>query len=136
MQERERHIAAVRASYARCCRKEDFIDVFYFNLTSNAPETGAMFAETDMLTQDTLVRAGIGHLIDFADGVSGVKSKIEELGRRHDRNHINVRPELYRAWADSLTQAVEECDDAYDQSLQTAWQGVLRNGIEVMMSLY
>jgi hemoglobin-like flavoprotein len=129
-------IAKVRSSFARCCGHDDFIDTFYHCLVSEAPQTAPMFAETDMVTQDTLVRAGINHLIDCADGVVGIASKIREIGTKHDRDHLNVQPELYERWVDALVQAVTQCDDQFDSHVEEAWRAVLRPGIDLMASVY
>ena len=129
-------VASVRGSFARCCRNADFIDNFYHRLANEAPAVGPMFAETDMRTQDTLIRAGISHLIDFADRVDGVRSKIDELGVKHNRHHLDVKPELYESWIEALIQAAAECDDFFDEQVESAWREVLRPGIELMASAY
>ena len=130
------HVAKVRLSFARCCCHDDFIDTFYHCLASIAPQVGPMFANTDMPTQDTLVRAGISHMIEFADGVDGVASKIGELGVKHDRHHLNIPPDLYRPWVDALMHAVSQCDERFDTHLEIAWREVLRPGVELMASVY
>ncbi len=126
----------MRASFLRCCQQDDFIDIFYFELTTRAPETGRMFAGTKMSTQDTLVRSGISYLIEFAAGVPGVRSKIDEIGRKHDRNHLQVRPDLYPAWVDSLVAAVRECDAHADDGLCAAWRQVVEPGVQLIAAAY
>lgn len=132
----KRAIRLVRASFERCSRKADFIDIFYHRFSDRAPVIGPMFAQTDMSTQDTLVRAGIGHLINYADGVAGVDSKIHELALRHDRRHHAVSPELYPSWLDALVDAARECDARFDAEMEDAWRKVLWPGMELMASLY
>lgn len=132
----DRAIQKVRGSFERCCQRAEFIDVFYHRFSDRAPVIGPMFAHTDMSTQDTLVRAGIGHLINYADGVDGIDSKIRELGLKHDRQHYGIAPELYPAWLDALVDAVAECDERYSAELDDAWRKVLWPGMQVMASLY
>lgn len=129
-------VTTVRSSFRRCCDREDFIDTFYHLLACAAPETAPMFAETDMKTQDTLVRSGIGHLIDFAAGVVGMSSKIRELGVKHNRLNIDVEPRLYASWLNALMEAISECDERFDEHLEGAWRAVLIPGMRLMMEEY
>ncbi len=129
-------IETVRTSFTRCCAKDDFIDTFYHQLAFAAPQTGPMFANTDMEKQDALVRSGIEHLIEFAAGQDGVIGRIRELGVIHDRQNLDIPPELYPFWIDAMVLAVRECDDQFDEDLGKAWRAVLQPGIDLMTLIY
>jgi hypothetical protein len=126
----------VRPSFHRCSEHgNDFFDKFYATLANRAP-VGALFANTNMRTQNTLVRDGIDHLIAFAEGREGSRAELERLGQRHSRHELDVSPELYAAWVEALVIAVAEYDSLHNPDLDVAWRHVVAKGIDVMISYY
>jgi hypothetical protein len=121
-------------SYGRCCNDEAFFEDFYQTLMGKSEAIRAMFINTDMAEQRRLVRAGLMWLIMYAQGSEG--SKIEHLTRTHDRHHMNVHPDYYAYWVDSLMETVAQYDPKFDASLENAWRETLRPGIEMMKNGY
>lgn len=127
----------VKDSYRRCSALGDeFFDSFYANLVDREIAIGQMFAGTDMRKQNHLIEEGIGQLIAFAEGNAQADRRIRELGRTHSRSHINVPPEFYPLWADSLMNAVKEHDPEFSPELEEEWRKIIAPGIERMVSLY
>ena len=127
----------VKDSYARCSALGDeFFDSFYANLVDRETEIGQMFAETDMQKQNELIEDGIRQLIAFAQGSADAELRIRELGESHDRRSIDVRPEFYPLWVESLMKAVEEHDAQFSPDLEAEWRSILAPGIALMISLY
>ena len=127
----------VRQSFQRCSAfGDEFFDSFYAHLVDRETAIGQMFAATDMHKQNQLIEEGIGQLIAFAEGNSESETRIRELGRSHGRHYINVPPEYYPLWVDSLMKAVKENDPQYSPELEAQWRKVVAPGIELMISLY
>jgi len=121
-------------SYGRCCASSSFFDAFYENFLSSSPAIRERFVSTDMTAQKHLLRAGILNLVLYARGMSD--SKLRALGQSHSRMALNVKPELYDLWLDSLLRAIKEHDrDATDEDL-VAWREVLSKGISLIKSFY
>ena len=126
----------VRPSFQRCAEHgNEFFDKFYAALAKRAP-VGALFAKTNMRRQNALVKDGIDHLIALAEGRDGSREELERLGQRHSRNDLDIAPELYSAWVDSLIIAVAEYDPLHNPDLDVAWRHVVAKGIDVMISHY
>lgn len=127
----------VKASYARCSALDDeFFDSFYANLVDRETEIGQMFAETDMQKQNELIEEGIRSLIAFAEGEAAAEKHIRELGTSHSRHFLNVRPEFYPLWVESLLEALSEHDPEFNADLAEDWRTALKPGIALMISLY
>jgi hemoglobin-like flavoprotein len=127
----------VRPSFERCCAHGTAIfDVFYATLAERLPGVGAMFANTDMEKQNQLIRAGIAALIDDACGVPTARSELERLGDLHSRRRLDIRPDMYAEWVDSLMQMVAEFDRECTDVTEAAWREVLSPGIAVMAARY
>ena len=130
-------IQDVKLSYQRCCeRGEEFFDSFYANLVDRETAIGQLFADTDMQKQNELIEVGIGHLIAFAEGDEQAERSIREIGRTHSRHYINVRPEYYPLWVESLMKAAKEHDPQFNATLETQWRNTLAPGIALIVSLY
>ena len=127
----------VRPSFERCCSHGDeFFDTFYASLAERIPGIGAKFHGVDMHKQNSLVREGIGHLLDFAERDPNVRAELERLGRLHAHDDLDIAPDLYPAWVDTLLHAVAEFDPRYDEKLGDAWREAVRPGIELMIAAY
>ncbi len=62
--------------------------------------------------------------------------ELEKLAVRHDRNHLDIKPEWYVNWIDALLHAVSEHDPEYSPEVDAAWRAALADGIELLKSKY
>lgn len=127
----------VRPSFGRCTAVgDDFFDDFYATLSTRAPGIGTMFAHVDMQQQNNLIRQGVEHLIDFASGNAQSEQELRRLGGTHGRVDLNVHPDLYSVWVDTLVETIRGHDEQATDDVEAAWRVALRGGIELMTSLY
>lgn len=127
----------VKASFARCAALGDeFFDSFYASLVDRETAIGQMFAETDMQRQNQLIQDGIAQLIAYAEGNATAETHIRALGRSHSRHFINVPPDFYPLWVDSLLTALREHDPKFNSQLADEWKKVIAPGIALMISMY
>jgi hemoglobin-like flavoprotein len=126
----------VRQSFGRCTLNDDFLVTFYDLLTQSSGEIKAMFAHTDMPRQRQLLKGALIHLISYAGGNEFSRDRINELGESHSRTHLNVRPDLYEIWVDSLVNAVRRHDPNATPELEAAWRRIVAPGIALMQSRY
>ena len=126
----------VRQSFARCTLTDDFLVTFYDFLTGSSEEIKAMFAHTDMSRQRQLLKEGLIYLISYPTGNEFSQQRMAELGNSHNRAGLNVRPELYKLWVDSLTKSIRRHDEQHTPALEAAWRTVLAPGIAAMIALY
>jgi hemoglobin-like flavoprotein len=127
---------AVNRSFGRCCKTNGFFDSFYSILKGSHPDIAIMFAETNFTRQNELLRVMLGTLLMFDHGGDAAKQVVAEVRKSHGRHRLNVRPELYDHWIDSLMQACAKHDPEFGEGLEDAWRKVLAKGISYIKSGY
>ena len=129
-------ITEVKESYSRCCVNPKFFDLFYANFLGSHPSIAPMFAKTDMTKQKSLLRQGVSmmfmHLSGNSDGTTGM----DRIGESHSKKKMNIDPNLYGYWIDSLVKTVKACDEKFTPSLEAEWKTALRAGVDRIISFY
>ncbi len=120
------------ASFYRCRRDERFLDTFYDGFLSKSPAIAQMFANTDFKIQKLMLRQSLLELLCFDREMSGTREEIERLGRRH--KELNVTPEMYLMWLDSLCEAVKKHDPEYSPGLEQLWRAATHKSIKEMIA--
>ena len=121
-------------SYARCLRSPDFFERFYEILLVSHPAIAPMFANTYFPRQRQLLKHGIGLLMSY--GNKRDDALLERLAARHSRAAIDVPPDLYDCFVDSLVSVVSERDPKFDVEIEDAWREIVEPGITFMMEHY
>jgi len=55
---------------------------------------------------------------------------------RHSARGLDVAPELYDLFVDSLLASVAEHDPAFDEDVEAAWRAALQPGLDYMRARY
>jgi hemoglobin-like flavoprotein len=126
----------VNQSLGRCFLHSGFMDKFYANFKASHPSIPPFFVKTNMATQHKLLKEGITFLLMSAGGSGFAQTEMKKLGVRHDTAHLNVKPELYRYWIDSLMKTVLEFDQDFTPELDKKWRMILQAGIQQMIDTY
>jgi len=129
-------LSDVKESYGRCATKSNFIDIFYDEFLKSHPSIKPMFAHTDFKKQKELLRTGIAMLLSHIEGKPVGTMTLNRIGQSHDKNHMNIDPNLYQFWINSLVKAVKQCDSQFAPDLERSWQKVLRAGVDHITSKY
>jgi hypothetical protein len=61
---------------------------------------------------------------------------LEPLAQRHSRQQLNIGPELYRLWLDSLIESVRTCDLRFDPTIERVWRDAMQHAIHFLVSRY
>ena len=122
----------VIASYHRCRQSGPFFDTFYEILLGKSPEIASKFVRTDFARQKLMLRESLLEMLNYYCGVESVRQEIERLAKLHRR--LEVRPEHYELWLDSLCEAVAKHDPKYRVELGELWREAMRPGIALMLS--
>lgn len=123
----------VMASYHRCRLNEQFFDTFYDLLLSKSHAVEVKFADTDFTHQRLMLREALLVMLCFENGVEGTREEIERLGRRHQE--MDVTPEMYSLWLDSLCEAIRLHDSHCTDELEQHWRRAIQSGIDLMISM-
>ena len=127
---------AVRASFGRAMTKPNFIERFYDIFTKSHPQIPVLFKNTDMTHQRELLSQSLSMVLLFPMGNPIAKNVINRIRTSHSRYHLNISPELYFFWEDSLISALAECDPEFDSILERQWREVLEVAIEYIKAGY
>lgn len=129
-------LAEVKDSYSRCCVDPKFFDVFYGNFLASHPTIAPMFAKTEMSKQKALLRQGISMMFMHLGGNGVGTTGIDRIGESHSKKKMNIDPNLYDFWINSLVKSVKECDEKMTPALETEWRKTLRTGVDRIVSFY
>ncbi len=130
-------ISLYEESLRRCNAAPNFLDVFYDKFLASSPEIRARFAKTDFVRQKRALRASFYLIITaVGDKYGGPENYLKEIAIQHSRHHLGIGAALYDLWLDSLLETVKECDPECDPYVLNAWDLVMVNGIDLMLSYY
>ncbi len=123
-------------SRARCEKEDRFLDRFYEKFTATSPEISEKFANTDFTRQKQALALSLKMISLASKGGDEADLYLGYIATRHDRHHLNIKPELYDFWVDTLIDTVRETDSQYDDDVERAWRSTLAYGIDYMKSHY
>ncbi len=126
----------VQASYDRCVASGDFWKTFYDIFLAKSPDIASKFAQTDFNKQKNLIKASVAMMIRLGTGNENARRIIEKVGDTHCRQALDIRPELYEWWLDSLCEAVQRHDSTYTPELERLWRENMKEGINLVTSRY
>jgi len=126
----------VQISFGRCATSPDFMKDFYDDFLASSPLVQETFKNTDMQVQRDLLKNGLTYLIMYANGSVMAKNKMEKLGKSHDKNHMNINPQLYKYWVNSLLRTIKIHDYKMTRELFDEWKEVILIGVEKMKSMH
>lgn len=129
-------LADVKESYSRCCVNPRFFDLFYDNFLASHPTIAPMFAKTDMAKQKSLLRQGVSMMFMHLGGNSVGTTGVDRIAESHSKKKLNIDPNLYDYWINSLLKSVKECDPKITPSLEAEWKKTLRIGVDRITSQY
>ena len=121
------------ASYYRCRHDERFLDTFYDLFLSKSPVVAEKFAKTDFRFQKLMLRQSLLEMLCFDRGISGTCEEIQRLGRRH--KELDITPDMYSMWLDSLCEAIKKHDPNYTPELEQLWREAMHKSIKEMVSV-
>ena len=116
--------------------KDGFIDRFYEIFLSSDPKIKPKFANTNFDAQMKLLRYGINLAVQFANRDELAANIISRLGTKHNVQNLNINPELYPFWTNSLIKALSEFDDEFTDQLENEWRTALQLAIDEMAKVY
>jgi hemoglobin-like flavoprotein len=114
---------------------DPFFTSFYDRFLSGSEEVAAVFANTNMPRQRSMLKKSFYSLFVFyASGQSD--TYIERIAVIHNQQHMNVRPELYDRWLECLIATVKQYDERFCDEVELAWRLILSPGITYMKFKY
>lgn len=126
-------------SLKRVCSRDvdgqDFFEAFYARFTGSSAEVAEHFSATDMSRQHTMLKKALYHLLTFYAS-SDADFYLASVAVSHSRAHLDICPELYDLWLETLIDAVRSFDPLFDADIELAWRLVMAPGIVFMKFHY
>jgi hemoglobin-like flavoprotein len=128
------HVERFLGSLKRCLSTPEFLHRFYEDFMASSPEIAAKFRKTDFPRQTRVLADSLYVLANAAQGQpdSPAFDALPRLAERHDRAHLDIRPELYVVWLDCLVKVARAFDPQFDDALEADWRLTLEAGIRYM----
>lgn len=127
------------ASHKRILSKQvsdkPFFEAFYDRFLCEGDEIKKRFVNTDMAGQQRMLKKSFYNL--FAFYASGhVDDYMHLIAERHNRKHLDIRPEFYDRWLECLIETVNKYDEEFTDDVELAWRLVMTPGITYMKFKY
>jgi hemoglobin-like flavoprotein len=121
-----------QASFARTlgdfCFNDEFIARFYRVFMAKSPRIAAMFTDTNMGAQRTMLHDSLLYMVEFSHNKL-ISEEIRHLARVHGKSGLDIDPALYDVWLDALVEAASSMDPAFSEEVELSWRLVLTPGI-------
>jgi len=119
-----------RASFARARSDPAFLDRFYVRFIASSPQVAALFEGRDVSRISRKLASTLELLSESASSKPGFDLYLDLLGRTHSRFHIT--PSMFDAWRSALMETVRDCDPAFDERTEAAWNQIIRNLLDAL----
>jgi len=126
----------IQRSFKRCEATGDFADTFYGIFLNTSPEVASMFSATDFEKQRKLLRGTVLIMVNRDISEPKAAEALERIGHSHSKTKLDIRPELYELWLDSLCATVMQLDPDWTEELEQDWRVQMRPGVSLITSLY
>ena len=119
-------------SMNRCVGNPNFIERFYRTFLDSSPEVARRFEHTNFERQHTMLEDSLRLVLSAARGLEAGRAHLAHIAERHSSRGLNITPELYQLWLDSLVQVAAGIDPKWDSSLDDIWRAALQPCIDRM----
>ena len=129
-------LEAYIGSLTRCLGRPAFLDRFYERFMESSPEVADKFQHTNFARQKVALGQSLYLMVMAAEGGEAAVAYLDRIAKRHARDALDIRPELYDVWLDALIATARELDSEFDDETETVWREMIRPGIEIMRARY
>ena len=114
---------------------QDFLQYFYSLFTKKSERIAKMFENTSMDAQKLLLKKSLTELLKFYEE-KNVNQHLLHIGQIHAEDKLDVSPEMYDLWLDTLIETIQKFDPEYHPKIELAWRVTLSPGITYMKFAY
>jgi hemoglobin-like flavoprotein len=129
-------ISAVKQSYGRALGNHDLMDDFYNKFIKSHSDIAKHFVNTDLKVQQEVLKQSLSMAILFPQENMIARHAMERIRKSHAHDALNIKPELYGHWLESLLAVVKESDPEFTPELEQQWRSVLGHVLDFIKSGY
>jgi hemoglobin-like flavoprotein len=123
-------------SFQRCMEERSFLDVFYEHFLGSSKEVRQKFQHTDFRRQKKALRSSLLTTMMAICRREEDLSCLDEVAERHSSRDLDIRPELYELWLESMLHAVKTSDRRFDDRTEAVWRKALQGAMDYCVSKY
>ena len=112
-----------------------FFEAFYNRFVHTDNRVAELFKNTDMELQRRILEKSFYRLMGL-HATNCAEDYLEPVAIRHNRSHLNIPPDLYDLWLDTLMLTLADYDPEFCANTELAWRLVLSSGITYMKFKY
>lgn len=128
--ETKRNLDRLLRSYSRISNDSEFYNEFYMDLTQNV-QILEHFRGISRARRSFFLKTALPTLLLNVMGSHVAEKRMSSLAEKHARNRLNVDPDLYEFWHDTLIALLPKYDDDFDEELESLWSSAIRKGIKM-----
>jgi hemoglobin-like flavoprotein len=132
----EEAIDGFHDSLERCGLSSIFLHDFYQHFVASSPEIAVKFADTNFKTQTRILKTSLYMAMLAADQNHEAREYLDRIAERHNREALDIKPEHYDLWLESMIATVREYDPQFDDEIEQLWRNFMQPAIEYMKSRY
>ncbi|OED49221.1 hypothetical protein ACH42_01985 [Endozoicomonas sp. (ex Bugula neritina AB1)] len=110
-----------------------FYDVFYQIFLNHSKEISDKFKNTDFNKQKLMLKRSVAYVLNYYI-YKKPSERLKKLAIMHSSKQLDIKPEMYDIWLDSIIEALSQCDPRFTKSVEAAWREVMQPGIEAKIS--
>lgn len=114
---------------------QSFLDYFYKIFLESSEAVREKFKDTDLEFQSKMLKKSISVQVHFYISKK-VSSDLYCIGQSHNKDNLNISPDMYDLWIRKLTEAVAKYDSEFSPRVELAWHIILAPGIAFMKYSY
>lgn len=123
-------LKTVRASYGRIIGRRGFTERFYELFLASRPEIAKMFETTDFKKQREKLTKAISMSILFPYGDEISIDALNRIRESHNHQHMDIKPEYYIHWANSLVATIAEFDPQFNDEVEDCWRRSIQTSLK------
>lgn len=123
-------------SLDRCANNDKFIPAFYSRFLESSDEIRFKFRNTDFEKQNAMLLQSLRLAAGATNGDAESLSEVRSRADTHNRKQLNIEPRFYDLWLSSVIETASEYDPLWDDSIENAWETILRHVINQMVKYY
>lgn len=124
------------ASLDRCLASPGFLDRFYDRFLESHEEVKRKFATTDFKQQHQMIERSLRLVAAATIGEQAGLAELHHRAITHSREHMDIRPELYRFWLTAIIETASESDPEWSDEVCETWRDTLGYAVAYMTHRY
>ena len=123
-------------SLDRCSSDDQFVSAFYDRFIASSDEVQHKFRFTSLEKQNRMLLRSLKLSAGATEGEPEALAELRERAETHDHNNLDIKPELYDLWLESLVVTAQEFDSEWSDTIEAAWRTILGFAINRMVVNY